>query len=205
MDILQSQVTITEQLIIGFLIAALFALLLRGALIAIDYAKTKAELITDEKARKIVLATLDDVETLIKKNISNAETTLKPAILQDIADGKVDKSELTSLSVIVKDNVLKQLSNDSNQVLTKAVGDVNSYLSVTIEDTLSSMKSDEDNTIITKTVIPEPSTEVSIETTPTISATDFEELQAKKLALEAQNTKLQSQLDLVTSALNPIV
>lgn len=157
MDLLQSQVTIAEQIIAGILISALFALVWKGALIAIDYARTKTSLIKDEKSRKLFTNALDDAEKLIKTNIASAETTLKPKILAAIADGKVDKSELSSLATVVNENVLKQLGTQSVKVLNKNLGDTNSYLQNWSEDILAKLKGDP-NSIVSKTIIPDVST-----------------------------------------------
>jgi|GEM_PF-3804744 hypothetical protein len=161
MDLLQSQVTIAEQIIAGILISALFALVWEGALIAIDYARTKASLIKDEKSRKLFTNALDDAERLIKTNIASAETTLKPKILAAIADGKVDKSELSSLATVVNENVLKQLGTQSVDVLNKNLGDTNSYLQNWSEDILAKLKNDP-SSIVSKTIIPDVSTTAEV-------------------------------------------
>jgi hypothetical protein len=122
----------------------------------IEITKKKAQNIDDEGTRNLVTNALNDVDTLLQNNIISAENTLKPQILNSIADGKVDKSELSSLAETVKTNVLAQLGTQSIEVLNNNLGDLNSYVSTRLEKVLCDLK-DSNSTAVTKTVIPKGS------------------------------------------------
>jgi hypothetical protein len=163
MEQLQSQLLLIEQVIIGGVIAFGLAYLVKEVGVLFTYLKTKTSLIKDEKVRKIVDSTLDAVDKLVIKNITNADVNLKPIILQSIADGKVTPDEINSLLDVVKNNTLRQLSEDSIKVLNNSLGDVDSYLESTIEDKLATLKLDP-TSAVSKTILPEKSV-VSITTT----------------------------------------
>jgi len=151
------------------------------------YLKTKTALIKDEKVRKIVDSTLDAVDKLVIKNITNADVNLKPIILQSIADGKVTPDEINSLLDVVKNNILRQLSEDSIKVLNNSLGDVDSYLESTIEDKLATLKIDP-TSAVSKTILPEKSV-VVIDTT---------ELTNQLNQLQADKDNLQNQVNGIT-------
>lgn len=187
MEQLQSQLLLIEQVIIGGAIAFGLAYLLKEVGVLFTYLKTKTSLIKDEKVRKIVDSTLDAVDKLVIKNITNADVNLKPIILQSIADGKVTPDEINSLLNIVKNNTLRQLSDDSIKVLNDSLGDVDSYLESTIEDKLATLKLDP-TSAVSKTILPEKSV-VVVDTTELINANI--QLQADKDSLSKQLVQLQ--------------
>ena len=113
-----------------------------GLLIARVTKKIKLEIekLNDETQKKILNDTLDRVDNLLQTNIIAMENTVKKAMLVAIADGKIEKAELKTLADNVKNNVLKQLGNDSLEVLNNSLGDVNGYLEVKIEEILAQIK-----------------------------------------------------------------
>lgn len=113
-----------------------------GLLVARATQKIKLEItkLDDETQKKILNDTLDRVDTLLQTNIIAMENTVKKDMLAAIADGKIEKSELKTLADNVKNNVLKQLGNDSLAVLNNSLGDVNGYLEVKIEEILAQIK-----------------------------------------------------------------
>ena len=113
-----------------------------GLLIARATQKIKLEIerLNDETQKKILNDTLDRVDNLLQTNIIAMENTVKKDMLVAIEDGKVEKAELKTLADNVKNNVLKQLGNDSLEVLNNSVGDVNGYLEVKIEEILAQIK-----------------------------------------------------------------
>jgi len=187
MEQLQSQLLLIEQVIIGGAIAFGLAYLLKEVGVLFAYLKTKTALIKDEKVRKIVDSTLDAVDKLVIKNITNADVNLKPIILQSIADGKVTPDEINSLLDVVKNNILRQLSEDSIKVLNNSLGDVDSYLESTIEDKLATLKIDP-TSAVSKTILPEKSV-VVIDTT---------ELTNQLNQLQADKDNLQNQVNGIT-------
>lgn len=157
-----------------------------------EYFSTKINSITNEDLRNAAQAAYDTVKDLIPQEITNAEITLKPAILQAIADGKVDKSELCTLNSIVRDKVLSQLTDDAKNALKAKIPNINSYLESRIEDVLSALKLDP-TSVVSKIVIPEIDSESSA--APTISVEDHQ-------AVVNENNQLKSQLNAIQSALN---
>ena len=113
-----------------------------GLLIARATQKIKLEIerLNDETQKKILNDTLDRVDNLLQTNIIAMENTVKKDMLVAIEDGKVEKAELKTLADNVKNNVLKQLGNDSLAVLNDSLGDVNGYLEVKIEEILAQIK-----------------------------------------------------------------
>ena len=113
-----------------------------GLLIARVTKKIKLEIerLNDETQKKILDDTLDRVNNLLQTNIIAMENTVKKDMLASIADGKIEKDELKTLADNVKNNVLKQLSEDSLAVLNDSLGDVNGYLEVKIEEILAQIK-----------------------------------------------------------------
>ena len=102
--------------------------------------KLEIEKLNDETQKKILDDTLDRVNNLLQTNIIAMENTVKKDMLDAIADGKIEKAELKTLADNVKNNVLKQLGNDSLEVLNNSLGDVNGYLEVKIEEILAQIK-----------------------------------------------------------------
>ena len=102
--------------------------------------KLEIEKLNDETQKKILDDTLDRVDKLLQTNIIAMENTVKKDMLDAIADGKIEKTELKTLADNVKNNVLKQLGNDSLAVLNDSLGDVNGYLEVKIEEILAQIK-----------------------------------------------------------------
>ena len=113
-----------------------------GLLIATATQKIKLEIekLNDETQKKIFNDALDRVDSLLQTNIVAMENTVKKDMLASIADGKIEKAELKTLADNVKNNVLKQLGDDSLAVLNDSLGDVNGYLEVKIEEILAQIK-----------------------------------------------------------------
>ena len=113
-----------------------------GLLIARATQKIKLEIekLNDETQKKIFNDALDRIDSLLQTNIVAMENTVKKDMLASIADGKIEKAELKTLANNVKNNVLKQLGDDSLAVLNNSLGDVNGYLEVKIEEILAQIK-----------------------------------------------------------------
>ena len=103
-------------------------------------AKVETEKLNDERQRKIVNATLNKVDELLRTNIIALENTVKKDMLVLIEDGKIEKDELKKLAQDVKENVLNQLGDDSLAILNDTLGDVNGYLEARIEEKLAEIK-----------------------------------------------------------------
>lgn len=103
-------------------------------------AKLQAEKIEDENMEAIINTTIDRTHSLIKANVIAMEQTLVKEIKQSSEDGKITKDELKNISVQVRENVLKQLSEGSVEILNFTLGDVNGYIAAEIEKTLAEIK-----------------------------------------------------------------
>ena len=114
---------------------------------AIELVKLKAQAVKDEQAKKILTNALNNVDELICTNIVAVENTLKPQILEAIKDWKIDKSELNNLSLVVKENVINQMGQQTNTIINEALSDVNSYLESRIEKILADLKNSDSNAV----------------------------------------------------------
>ena len=127
-------------IIIGGLLAIASAYATLFVAKATQKAKVEIEKLNDERQRKIVDATLDKVDELLRTNIVALENTTKKDMLALIEDGKIEKEELKKLAEDVKVNVLNQLGEGSIAILNETLGDVNGYLEVRIEEKLAEIK-----------------------------------------------------------------
>ena len=140
-ELLQGTVVQLLGIVIGGILAIASAYMTLFVAKATQRAKIETEKLNDERQRKMVNATLDKVDELLKTNIIALENTVKKDMLELIADGKIEKDELKKLAKNVKENVLNQLGEDSLAILNDTLGDVNGYLEARIEEKLAEIKS----------------------------------------------------------------
>ena len=139
-NLLENTVIQLLGIIIGGLLAIASAYATLFVAKATQKAKVEIEKLNDERQRKIVDATLDKVDELLRTNIIALENTTKKDMLALIEDGKIEKEELKKLAEDVKVNVLNQLGEGSIAILNETLGDVNGYLEVRIEEKLAEIK-----------------------------------------------------------------
>ena len=139
-NLLENTVIQLLGIIIGGLLAIASAYATLFVAKATQKAKVEIEKLNDERQRKIVDATLDKVDELLRTNIVALENTVKKDMLVLIEDGKIEKDELKKLAQNVKENVLNQLGEGSIAILNETLGDVNGYLEVRIEEKLAEIK-----------------------------------------------------------------
>ena len=139
-ELLQNTVIQLLGIIIGGILAIASAYMTLFVAKATQKAKVEIEKLNDERQRKIVNATLDKVDELLRTNIIALENTAKKDMLALIDDGKIEKDELKKLAQDVKINVLNQLGEDSLAILNDTLGDVNGYLEARIEEKLAEIK-----------------------------------------------------------------
>ena len=139
-NLLENTVIQLLGIIIGGLLAIASAYATLFVSKATQKAKVEIEKLNDERQRKIVDATLDKVDELLRTNIIALENTTKKDMLALIEDGKIEKEELKKLAEDVKVNVLNQLGEGSIAILNETLGDVNGYLEVRIEEKLAEIK-----------------------------------------------------------------
>ena len=139
-ELLQNTIIQLLGIIIGGLLAIASAYTTLFVAKATQRAKIETEKLNDERQRKIVNATLNRVDELLRTNIIALENTAKKDMLALIDDGKIEKDELKKLAQDVKINVLNQLGEDSLAILNDTLGDVNGYLEARIEEKLAEIK-----------------------------------------------------------------
>ena len=139
-ELLQNTVIQLLGIIIGGILAIASAYATLFVAKATQKAKIEIEKLNDERQRKIVDATLNKADELLRTNIVALENTVKKDMLVLIDDGKIEKDELKKLAQDVKINVLNQLGKDSLAILNDTLGDVNGYLEARIEEKLAEIK-----------------------------------------------------------------
>ena len=142
-ELLQNTVIQLLGIIIGGILAIASAYMTLFVAKATQKAKVETEKLNDERQRKLIDATLNRVDELLRTNIIALENTAKKDMLALIDDGKIEKDELKKLAQDVKINVLNQLGDDSLAILNDTLGDVNGYLEVRIEEKLAEIKAKE--------------------------------------------------------------
>ena len=142
-ELLQNTVIQLLGIVIGGILAIASAYMTLFVAKATQKAKAETEKLNDERQRKIINATLNKVDELLRTNIIALENTVKKDMLVLIEDGKIEKDELKKLAQDVKENVLNQLGDDSLAILNDTLGDVNGYLEVRIEEKLAEIKAKE--------------------------------------------------------------
>ena len=139
-ELLQDTIIQLLGIVIGGILAIASAYATLFVAKATQKAKVEIEKLNDERQRKIMNATLNKVDELLRTNIIALENTAKKDMLALIDDGKIEKDELKKLAQDVKINVLNQLGDDSLAILNDTLGDVNGYLEVRIEEKLAEIK-----------------------------------------------------------------
>ena len=142
-ELLQNTVIQLLGIVIGGILAIASAYATLFVAKVTQKAKVETEKLNDERQRKIVDATLNKVDELLRTNIIALENTVKKDMLVLIEDGKIEKDELKKLAQDVKINVLNQLGEDSLAILNDTLGDVNGYLEARIEEKLAEIKAKE--------------------------------------------------------------
>ena len=136
-----------NEILVNIITTVLTGLLSILAVVVINYvtklitkAKANANKIEDETAMSMVNTALDNLQELIKTNVTSAEVALKQEIIKASKDGKLTKEDAISLKNTVKDNIIKQLSTSSYELLKLELNDVESYIENKIEVVLASIK-----------------------------------------------------------------
>lgn len=105
-----------------------------------DKLMKQANAIENEEQRKLLTNSIEDMHRVLTSSIVRVDATLKPAILEGIKDGKLDKSELVGLSDIVMQDVVANLKNESLEIISNNVGDVQLYIQGELEKELAKLK-----------------------------------------------------------------
>jgi hypothetical protein len=140
MENLQSQ-------LIGTLTTLIIGLLNVGVGFVIYYvnqlangAKLKNQATKDANQKVLIDNAIDRLNDLIQKSVIATQETLGNSIKDGVKDGSIDKAELIALKDKVLIDVQNQLTNDSSDLLSKELGDINSYISNTVETVLKNIQ-----------------------------------------------------------------
>lgn len=105
-----------------------------------DKAKIKNQENKNEKQKILIDNAIDRLDLLITKSVIATNETLGKAIKDGLADGKTNREELLALKDIVIEDVKAQLSQDSKDLISSEIEDLNAYISNSIEVALKSIK-----------------------------------------------------------------
>lgn len=105
-----------------------------------DKAKIKNQENENEKQKILIDNAIDRLDLLITKSVIATNETLGKAIKDGLADGKTNREELLALKDIVIEDVKAQLSQDSKDLISSEIEDLNAYISNSIEVALKSIK-----------------------------------------------------------------
>ena len=116
-----------------------------GALISVylnklkDKAVASANAIKDDSTKKLVQNAINRLNELVFTNVKAAQETLVKEIIQNAEDG-YSKEDLLAVKDIVRENILKQLSQDSKDLIAKEIANIDSYIDEKIEVVLAEIK-----------------------------------------------------------------
>lgn len=106
---------------------------------AINKAKIEANKISDERQRALINNTLENLRTIIAKNIVAVEETSKQ-ILIETKGKKLTREDLSILASEVLEKTKKQIGTDAIELLSNTYGDIDSYIKTELENQLKYMK-----------------------------------------------------------------
>lgn len=95
--------------------------------------------IKNEDTRKLVDGALDRLNSLIITNVQSANETLVKTIKENAENG-YSKEDLLAVRDVVRDNILKQLSSDSKELLAHEISNLDSFVENKIEEVLKQLK-----------------------------------------------------------------
>ena len=131
-------------LLIGNLTEGLFLLLLGfityGCKAVIDFAKSKTQLIDDERQRSIIDNALNRLNNLVFGGVRAMEVSVASELRKAVKDGKVDRNELLKLKDVVRNEVLVGMNNEMKSAIELGVGEIDGYINTLIENALADIK-----------------------------------------------------------------
>ena len=139
MDINQALTTLGQTIVIA-LIGVLGTYITLYAKKAVVRVGLEVDKISNKQTKVLVTDALKGLEELVLKNVQSAQLTLVKDVKNASADNSITKEDGQVILQSVKDNILKQLSTDTKDLLTKKIGDVNSYIEILVETSLGNIK-----------------------------------------------------------------
>lgn len=119
------------------------ALITAGVAYAVAFIKQKVDMIKNQKTQELLNKSIDNVKDLTKKAVNNMYETVSKEMKKNVADGKVDKSELLALKDKVVNEVHGSLTEETKATLSKVTTDLDSYIGYLIEEALTKIKKQE--------------------------------------------------------------
>ncbi|MBS5934909.1 MAG: hypothetical protein KIC94_18760 [Clostridiales bacterium] len=105
-----------------------------------EKAKAETQKIQDENQRVLINSAIDRANELVTKNVVKMEQTLVKEIKEKTDDGDIKKEELKKIAESVKENVLNQLSEESQDLINIEIKDLSGYIEAQIEVALGNLK-----------------------------------------------------------------
>lgn len=95
--------------------------------------KTKTLSLQDEEARKVLLQALEDAERLARTAVEAIEQTAAKTIREAVQEGDMNRESLLALGQKAFDDLKSRITPQAQQVITKNLGDFDTYLKDLIE------------------------------------------------------------------------
>jgi predicted aldo/keto reductase-like oxidoreductase len=102
--------------------------------------KAQTAQIEDQQARQLLDDALDDVLNLVSVGVGAMEQTTAKALRQAVKDGKADREELLALGKQVLEEVKAAVAPETQEIITKHLGNFEDYVMKCIEDAVLKVK-----------------------------------------------------------------
>ena len=102
--------------------------------------KAETDKVKDENQKALINSAIDRANELVTKNVVKMEQTLVKEIKEKTEDGDIKKEELQKIAESVKENVLNQLSKESQDLINLEIKDLSGYIEAQIEVALGTLK-----------------------------------------------------------------
>ncbi|CAI3570076.1 hypothetical protein CNEO4_1960002 [Clostridium neonatale] len=102
--------------------------------------KAETDKLKDENQKALINSAIDRANDLVTKNVVKMEQTLVKEIKEKTEDGDIKKEELQKIAESVKENVLNQLSKESQDLINLEIKDLSGYIEAQIEVALGTLK-----------------------------------------------------------------
>ena len=106
----------------------------------IEKVKAETDKVKDENQKALINSAIDRANDLVTKNVVKMEQTLVKEIKEKTEDGDIKKEELQKIAESVKENVLNQLSKESQDLINLEIKDLSGYIEAQIEVALGTLK-----------------------------------------------------------------
>lgn len=130
-------VTITSTVVsvIGALICYLLTILA-------NFFRKKAKEIDNVTAKELAETTINILDTSIQSTIVKVQNDIVDGLKEKSEDGKLTEDEILEIRRTVLDTVKNTLSEESKEVLSKFVGDLDEFVLVLVEQKFNKLKRD---------------------------------------------------------------